>query len=418
MSHPDSLIDRTLGDGIPATDCVRPESLESLGESVRASADRSEPIFPQGGRTSLDYGGAPDRPGLAVDLLGLDRVIDYPVADMTITVQAGMTLAALQAILAREGQHLPLDAPRSSQATLGGIFATNTAGPRRFGSGRPRDLILGVAFVNARGELIRGGGRVVKNVAGYDFPRLLTGSLGTLGVLAEMTLKVRPLPQARAIAAVAFDRLADAEAFLERLNTSATRPVALDLLNRAAGSRLAAGPAESSAWTVAIGYEENEAAMRWQLDALRGEVGPGLLDAIEGEEASAAWKALTELTHPEAASLGLVAGVRPSAVAAIAGRLDAKGWAVHAHAGSGVVRGHRFGALSTRAEVEQELGSLRHLASSSGGNLIVSTCPTDWKATVPVWGHTGPDWAAMERVRRAFDPGRLMNPGRFAVRMD
>src|SRR6185312_5868323 len=120
----------------------------------------------------------------------------YPAADMTITVEAGITLAALGAVLAEQHQRLQIDAPDPDRATLGGVFATNTRGPRSFGLGRPRDQIIGVAFVTSDGELVKGGGRVVKNVAGYDFPRLLTGSLGTLGIIAQMTLKVRPMPEA------------------------------------------------------------------------------------------------------------------------------------------------------------------------------------------------------------------------------
>ncbi len=110
-------------------------------------------------------------------------MIEYPAADMTITVEAGITLAALQDVLASQNQRLLIDAPHPDRATLGGIFATNTCGPRRFGHGRPRDQIIGVGFVTADGEFVKGGGRVVKNVAGYDFPRLLTGSMGTLGIL-------------------------------------------------------------------------------------------------------------------------------------------------------------------------------------------------------------------------------------------
>ena len=106
----------------------------------------------------------------------LDRLIDYPSADMTITVQAGMTISTLRGMLGAQHQRLLIDAPEPDRATLGGIFATNTTGPRRYGCGRPRDQVVGISFVTSEGAVVKGGGRVVKNVAGYDFPRLLTGS--------------------------------------------------------------------------------------------------------------------------------------------------------------------------------------------------------------------------------------------------
>ena len=176
----------------------------------------------------------PRAPGVAIDTRALDRVIDYPAADMTITVEAGITISALQAALASQGQRLLIDAPHPDRATIGGVFATNTSGPRRFGAGRPRDQIIGVSFVTSDGRSGKGGGRVVKNVAGYDFPRLLTGSLGTLGVIAQLTLKVRPSPRRRRSSGSTFGRIEDVGAALDRLNTSATRPIALELLNHAA----------------------------------------------------------------------------------------------------------------------------------------------------------------------------------------
>ncbi len=238
---PETSAGGVLGDGRFAFATDRPSTLENLGDVVARRVREGHAIYPQGGATALDYGGVPARPGVAVDLRGLDRVVDYPAADMTITIESGITLDRLRKTLAEQGQRLVLEAPQSSRATLGGIFATNASGPRRFGLGRPRDQIIGIRFVDARGESIKGGGRVVKNVAGYDLPRLLTGSMGTLGIIAEMTLKVRPLPEASALAWCRFHRLLDAAQAVDRLNTSNTRPVAIELMNGPAASRIAPG---------------------------------------------------------------------------------------------------------------------------------------------------------------------------------
>src|SRR5258708_22867923 len=189
---------------------------------------------------------------------------------MSIAVQAGITLTALREVLAANQQRLLVDAPQPDRATLGGIYATNAGGPRRFGAGRPRDQIIGVSFVTSDGALVKGGGRVVKNVAGYDFPKLLTGSLGTLGILTQLTLKVRPIPEASALVVATFASPGELADVLDRLNTSATRPIAIELLNPG-GARLAGLPVEG--WSLAIGFEDNAASVAWQGDRIRSELG-------------------------------------------------------------------------------------------------------------------------------------------------
>ena len=183
-------------DGFGPLTVVRPPSVADLAELIRRAAADGTAIYPVGGGTMLDYGLPPTKPGTAADLRGLDRVIDYPARDMTITVQAGIAIGQLQDTLKAEGQQLPVDVPFPDRATLGGAVATNASGPRRFGHGTLRDYVIGITVVNDQGKEVKGGGRVVKNVAGYDFMKLYTGSLGTLGVIAQLTLKVKPLPEA------------------------------------------------------------------------------------------------------------------------------------------------------------------------------------------------------------------------------
>src|SRR5262245_60187742 len=176
----------------------RPQSLAEVGESIREAAAANHAVFALGGQTMLDFGLPPSRPGVGIDLRGLDRVIDYPARDMTITVQAGIAIAKLQELLRAENQRLPIDVPLAERATLGGVLATNTSGPRRYGFGTLRDYVIGMSAVNDRGEEIKAGGRVVKNVAGYDLCKLFIGSLGTLGIISQVTLKLRPLPEEQA----------------------------------------------------------------------------------------------------------------------------------------------------------------------------------------------------------------------------
>lgn len=413
MNQPESSTADPLGDGCFATVVDRPESQEALCQTVARRAGEGLALYPQGGKTALDYGGPPRLDGALIDMRSLDRVIDYPAADMTVTVEAGVTLAKLQAVLADGGQRLPLDAPRSEQATLGGIFATNTSGPRRFGAGRPRDQILGVRFVTADGTPVQGGGRVVKNVAGYDLPKLLTGSLGTLGVICEMTLKVRPKPEASALVWAGFATADDLDRALERMNTSRTRPIALDVLNgqgaRLIGSRRSL---PTPPLVLIAGFEDNAAAVAWQVETVRHELDALEYHVLNGLDAAPLWTDLTEFQAEALGPLSFVANLRPSAVVPFLNGLDPDRWSAQAHAGNGVVRAHAPGEWSME-DAAQAIRRHRAEAVQSGGNLVLSRCPTAWKTTLNVWGEPRGDWTLARRLKQALDPGGLMNPGRF-----
>jgi glycolate oxidase FAD binding subunit len=350
---------------------------------------------------------------VAFDTRSLSRVIEYPHADMTITVEAGITAAALRRVLAEQNQRLQIDVPQADRATLGGVFATNTCGSRRFGLGRPRDQIIGVGFVTSEGALVKGGGRVVKNVAGYDFPRLLTGSLGTLGIIAQMTFKVRPLPEASAVLWVGYtepDTLADA---LDGLNTSGSRPVALDLLNRSAAQSIG-GPVDLPAadWVLAIGLEDNAASVAWQISRLKSELGPASIIVREGADSIGAWSGLTEFQAAEPGPISCVVSIPPSTVSRYVQKADPGRWSVQVHAGNGIVRMHAQGDW-TLDEAKAAVTHLRGLAQSDDGSLVLSRCPTNWKERLRVWGDPRPDWGLAKRVKAALDPRGAMNPGRF-----
>lgn len=413
MIWPDSAVGGRLGDGRFASATDRPETIDALRQAVIDRIAQGYAIYPQGGGTALDYGGIPCAPGVAIDTRALDKVIDYPHADMTVTVQAGISMESLRALLAAQGQRLAIDVPHPDRATLGGIYATNTSGPRRFGAGRPRDQIIGVTFATSDGALVKGGGRVVKNVAGYDFPKLLTGSLGTLGIITQMTLKVRPIPEASALVWVPFTSAESVGTALDRMNTSGTRPIALELLNASAARIVGEAhglPADE--WILVVGFEDNAESVSWQVDRLMIELGRTNIVIREGAGAPPLWSALTEFQAADVGPISFVANVRPSSVAGFARDLAPETWAVQAHAGNGIVRGHLLGSTKIepyRADVER----LRTATVADGGNLILSRCPTEAKDQFRVWGEPRPDWAIAERVKQTLDPKRVMNPGRF-----
>jgi glycolate oxidase FAD binding subunit len=396
----------------------RPRSAEEIGELVRRAAAAGQGIYPIGGRTQIGLGSPPTKPGIAVDVRGLDAVLDYPARDMTITLKAGVTIAALQRLLAGENQRLPIDVPRSKEATVGGTLAANVSGPRRLGYGTLRDYVLGMSVVNDEGHEVKAGGRVVKNVAGYDLPKLHIGALGTLGVITQVTLKLRPLPEATALVAVGCGG-AGLRQLLDHLHGSRTRPVSVDVLNSPAARALAtAGPALPAAeWVVIVGYEDNMSAVSWQISQLMEEVAPaGVLgmEARAGVAASTLWQGLTEFDLRPASTISFKANALPGAVAGfcLETAVLPEQPLLIARAGSGVVRGHISGDLTPeRAAVI--LKGLQERAVAAKGNVVLTHCPAGWKRSLPVWGAPRGDAWLMRRVKDALDPHGVFNPGRF-----
>jgi glycolate oxidase FAD binding subunit len=398
---------------------AQPSSPGEVGDLVRRAAADGHALYPVGGQTTLGLGLPPTRPGTVVDLRKLAAVIDYPARDMTITVQAGITLAHLQEALAAEHQRLPIDVPQANRATLGGALAVNASGPRRYGLGTLRDYVLGISAVNDEGHEIKAGGRVVKNVAGYDLCKLFIGSLGTLGILSQVTLKVKPVPEEQAL--VTLGCTADAVGpLLDRLHDSRTRPVCLDLLNDVAAryiNQQAGTHLPESAWVVAVGFEDTRETVSWQVQQLIKEVPAGScrgVDAWAGAAALRLWQALVELAALPDARLTFKANLLPRAVAAFC-RLAAESpekLLLQAHAGNGIVLGHVAADL-TPERAATMLKPLQDAALAAQGNLILPRCPAAWKQSLPVWGRPRGDLALMRRIKDKLDPRRLFNAGRF-----
>lgn len=393
---------------------VQPQSAAEIGELVRRAATEGQAIYPLGGRTLLHIGLPPARPGVAVDLRGLSQVLDYPARDMTVTVQAGITVAQLQTLLATENQRLPIDVPRPEQATLGGVLAVNVSGPRRYGFGTLRDYVIGISTVNDQGQEVKAGGRVVKNVAGYDMCKLHIGALGTLGIISQVTLKLRPLPECSALVTfgcetAALDRL------LDQLHRTRTRPVCLDLLNRAAVRELRLDLPEAP-WVIVVRFEDNSDAISWQTRQLIQELARGDIRGLEaraGEAGQSLGRGLVE--HPASGRrLTFKANLLPHAVADFCRQASTmpEPMRLHAHAGSGIVYGHLDSDL-TLPDVAAMLKELTDTAVRAEGNLVVPRCPSEWKRELPVWGRERGDLWLMRQVKDNLDPQHLFNPGRF-----
>jgi len=405
-----------LIDGFGPLPVRRPATVAELCGLVREAAAAGQAIYPVGGGTTLDLGLPPTKAGFAVSILGLAAVEDYPARDMTITAGAGITIAAVQAALAKERQYLPIDVPHPERTTLGGAIAANLSGPRRLGHGTFRDAVIGIRFVTDDGVEVKGGGRVVKNVAGYDLMKLQTGALGTLGIITQVTLKVKPRPESQAFVAFGINTAAIGPT-LDRLHASAARPIAIELLNAVAARALSAGgpmlPAHEP-WVIICGFEEKATTVAWQVATLLDELkSTPARDAIELRN-DALWAALAQLKDRGEEYVRLRAAVVPSATsqvatAAAAAHPDA---IVHAHAGNGVIHIH-LPVDPTPERLSAIVVELTKRTTEGNGSLIVRRCPPAWKSQLPIWGRDRGDRELMRTVKASLDPNGVFNPGRI-----
>ena len=355
---------------------------------------------------------------------GLTRVVDYPARDMTITVEAGMRIDELQTTLASERQRLPIDIAQAGRATLGGALATNTSGPRRFGHGTFRDYVIGISAVDAHGRAFKAGGRVVKNVAGYDICKLLVGSRGTLAIVTQVTLKLRPLAETSALLWLTFSKFDDIERGLERLLRSDARPVAVEVLNPAAAKLIAASsrcdlPVDAP--VLCLGVEGSPREVDWQVETLLREMAPFSVKAekrVSEPEATALWQALTEFQTCADDPLTFQANIRPSQCMEFAECATKLNVAVQVHAGNGLVIGQLPEEAATIEQTISILNELRHVTrlgagEFGSGNLVVLHCDPEWQTLMPMCGDPEPAWPLMRQLKRQLDPHGLLNPGRF-----
>jgi glycolate oxidase FAD binding subunit len=404
---------------LPLSDTLTPADQAELSQIVREAYADGMPIYPIGGGSSLNFGLPPREPGHGLSLQGLRRVIDYPVRDMTITVEPGITLDLLATTLAKEKQRLPIDLPDAHRATLGGIIATNTSGARRYSNGTLRDYVIGIGAVDGRGIAFHGGGRVVKNVAGYDFCKLLTGSLGTLGVITQVTLRVKPVPETSRFVSCRVRNWETAERILESLVTTQVSPAAIELLSGPSWNNdavLGSLPDRGSTHLL-VGLEGTADEVAWMCDTLWNElrrVGMAA-EIVSDEHTSSLWMRLAQFPVEGNMPLVIKASVRPSRTVEfiqLLQRIDPEG-SVQAHAGNGIVIAKLtqfgMGDLSTMLVTR-----LQPAVAECGGHIIVLSCTSAKELTHQCWwGTVGDSLAVMEEIKRQFDPRDLLNRGRF-----
>ncbi len=384
---------------------AEPATVEEAVETMRGCARDRQRVAFVGGGTDLGVGAPPAGLDVVLRTGKLARVVEHSPSDQIVVAEAGLPLAALQRTLAAHGQRLALDPPFAERATVGGIVAANAFGPRRTRHGTARDLIIGLSMVRADGVVARGGGKVVKNVAGFDLPRLFVGSLGTLGLITTVTFRLHPLPEASATMTVARPTGAQARAVVVALREAQLDPASVTLL---------AGPDGPS---LGVRFEGFGPGVRQQVERLAG-LGPALglrFDLLDGAGAEAFW-ARHELARTSgavrvrlAAPPSAVAAVLEGAVGPLTGGLG-PGWATFdPWAGAGFAGGT---PTDTGSAVEA-LNRARRALVALGGSLTLAAAPPGVRTGFDAWGAPPAAIEVMRRLKARFDPEGRLAPGRF-----
>ena len=400
---------------------IRPQLIVEPGNeeevaSVLALADKEGlHVLIRGGGTQLALGSPPTGADILLSTARLNRVIEHVPHDLTVTVEAGLSLATLQVTLAQANQWLALDPDLGPAATIGGIIATNATGPRRLRYGGVRDQIIGVRVVLPDGTIAKGGGKVVKNVAGYDLPKLFTGSLGTLGVIVSATFRLYPLPAASGTVYL----------------TASALPLLCDLALQVLGSTLVTtainivgSTNQHDIYSMAVRFEMSPEAADAQaatfVEMAKGKYGDALqsLQVLKEEAETQIWsQALRQEDPSHEASPGLMLKVSllPTELAHWLTSLEQvcqqqhlwAGW--EAYAGHGIVLVHLSGDETALGTAVSEL---RRLAAEHQGSVVVTEAPSHLASSLDVWGPV-PALDVMRSLKARFDPHGTLNPGRF-----
>jgi glycolate oxidase FAD binding subunit len=392
-------------DGAQPSFVAEPGSVEETSELLRFAAEEGLAVSPRGGGTKSSLGNPPRALDLVLSTARMNEVIEHVPGDQVVRVQAGIKLQDLQERLAGSDQMLGLDpVEKDAGATVGGVVAANSSGPRRHRYGTIRDLIIGITVVLSDGTVAKAGGKVVKNVAGYDLSKLFTGSLGTLGVIAECNFRLHPRPEtARTVAVVLGSAQAAGEAAQAVLHAQLV-PSAVELhwsedekllTVLIEGIEPGVEAQSDTASYLLRGFGE----VRTLTDEEAGSLGPLAPPGTENEVAVKISAPPSELT-----------GVLDSALGACSRRGVAP--RITGHAGIGVT----YVALSGRDEEAhiQIVEELREIWTRRGGSVVVRSAPPAFKERVEAWGPLGSRLELTRRVKQKFDPRGIMNPGRFA----
>jgi glycolate oxidase FAD binding subunit len=377
----------------------RPRSPEEIASALKICSEARAAVVPWGGGAAMAIGNPPRQADVILTTTRLDRVIDHDHANLTVTAQSGIPLSSLQASLACKNQFVPVDPPFPERTTIGGIAAANLNGARRVYYGSVRDLVIGMKVALIDGAHIKAGGKVVKNVAGYDMCKLFVGSLGTLGIITEMTLRVAPLPES-ALTVVIRGTFEQCRQFSDELFRAPLLPAAAFLFN----------DGTTAQWRLAIwceGFEETTARHLRDLNAMVEKVGVSA-EIFQGENHTAFWRESRDFPLRENRLIFRLTVPRASIYEALP---PIYGW------GAAILCDATMGTLWIACEAKKsnamKFSELASLAQRHAGHAVLFAAPAELKRGIEVWGPAPPSFSLMREIKRQFDPDGLLNPGRF-----
>ncbi len=400
FSRQERILQAIMPGSVPSC-IVYPHTTEELAQAIAHAHQNNWRVLTCANCSKISWGGLATCVDVIISTERINRLIEHAVGDLTVTVEAGMKFSKLQAILAEHRQFLALDPSAPESATIGGIIATADTNSLRQRYGSVRDQLLGITFVRADGQIAKAGGRVVKNVAGYDLMKLFTGSYSTLGIISQATFRVYPLPEMSGTVVLTGTELAISQA-AETLRGSALTPTQADLLSSQLVSNLGLGKGLG----LIARFQSIVESVKEQSNRLL-EVGEklGLQGTIYfATDETNLWQKLQEQMHSNVTDvITCKVGVLPTAAVEVLILVEMG--LIHIGSGLGVLR----------LEDEGEVLKMRSLCESNRGFLTILSAPIAVKQKVDVWGYTGNALQIMRGIKEQFDGKNILSPGRFVA---
>ncbi len=388
---------------------IKPGSAEEVARSLAVCREQKAGVIPSGLGSWLDCGNPVSRADAVVSLERLNRILEYSPSDLTITVEAGLALDELNRVARNERQWLPLDPAGSRNATVGAVAACASSGSLRFGFGTPRDYVLGLRLAHMDGSQSRSGGRVVKNVAGYDMNKLYVGSYGTLAVLTELTLKLRPAPETTKTVCLVDADLGSLLKIAERVFASELEPASVFVTSKFTNV-LTGRLTDDARPALMARFVGDSLVVDHQVDYFVRSFNPGA-GPLNQAEAESAWAEITELDSEAETSVRLSVPLASVSIVFERARAAQRGRVV-ADAGAGIIR---IASLEKGAAAVELIDSLRKYVEPIGGSLFVERASADVKLKTDAWGSAGATARIMRDIKTGFDPDGLLNRGRFVA---
>ena len=411
-------------DGYVPKAVVLPTSVQEIQEVLQFAVKQNLSVMPAGAGTKLGIGNLPQKVDVVLATTRLNSVVEYEPADLTVTVEAGIRLRDLQTELAKHRQYLVLNPPYADRCTIGGIVATNASGSFRLRHGTARNQVLGLRVVRADGTVVKSGGKVVKNVAGYDLNKLYIGAFGTLGIITEVTLKLSPIPVRQAMLTADFQNVQEAVDTGLAIVGSQTLPMFVNLfVNSDPTRRGTQGPTDQNKPMLVVGFGGDPETVAWQLTQCQGIMernGAVGVTIVEDEPLHHLQETVQEFSADNGNTeiVGAKLNLKRTDLAEFASQIMEADWTpevqMMALLGSGVL----YATIPVASDTDYQslaaaLTQLRQTAISKQGNLIIEVAPPELKRHIDVWGSVEGTLSLMKQIKAKFDPTGLLNPGRF-----